>query len=67
MFQVMQGVKYLHEFSAEESIGHFDIKPDNVMVNSKGILMLADFGTVLTLEQRIALEECYWDSRCFWG
>jgi len=49
MYQVFQGVKYIHEFSHDESIGHFDIKPDNIMVNSKGVLMIADFGLAVSL------------------
>eukprot|EP00729_Bicosta_minor_P002943 gene2943-24880_t len=57
MYQVFQGVKYIHEFSHDESIGHFDIKPDNIMVNSKGVLMIADFGGKVTDGQFRGTEE----------
>lgn len=49
MYQVFQGVKYIHEYSKTESIGHFDIKPDNIMVSNKGVLMIADFGLAVSL------------------
>lgn len=38
---ILQGVNYLHS----KNIVHWDIKPENILFNSKGILKLVDFGT----------------------
>lgn len=36
--QLIAGVLYLHNYSEQESIAHFDIKPDNVMSTIDGVL-----------------------------
>lgn len=46
IMQVVRGVRYLHNFSEKQSIAHFDIKPDNVVVTLDGVCKIADFGTV---------------------
>lgn len=48
-WQVIQGVKYLHNFSKKEVIAHLDLKADNVMSTKDGVLKIADFGLAQTL------------------
>ena len=48
MFQAFQGIKYLHQLSDTEAIGHFDIKPDNLMCTPAGTIKIADFGQPIT-------------------
>lgn len=48
MFQILSGVKYLHD----SKIIHKDLKPKNILVDSKGVLKIADFGLSLQLSSR---------------
>jgi len=40
MRQVIQGVSYLHH----QNVVHGDIKPQNLLINSSGVVKIADFG-----------------------
>lgn len=49
MYQTFRGVQYLHGYSATEVIGHFDLKPDNVMCTAAGVCKIADFGLAVSI------------------
>ena len=40
MRQIIQGLKYIHS----QTIMHRDLKPQNILINSKGDVKIADFG-----------------------
>ena len=40
MFQILQGLKYLHD----KGIMHRDLKPDNLLISPEGLLKFTDFG-----------------------
>ena len=48
MFQILNGVKYLHE----NYILHRDLKPANILINKNGEVKLADFGLSRFYEKR---------------
>lgn len=48
MFQILNGVSFLHE----NFILHRDIKPANILINSKGEVKIADFGLSRFFERR---------------
>lgn len=47
IFQVMRGILYCHSIG----IMHLDIKPDNVLVSSLGVVKLCDFGLSHTVSR----------------
>ena len=50
MHDVMQGASRMHE----TGFVHYDIKPENILVDGRGRALLADFGTSKTVEQAVA-------------
>jgi serine/threonine protein kinase len=38
--QILQGLAYLHR----KNIAHRDLKPANILINSEGVVKIADFG-----------------------
>ena len=50
MTQVIRGLEYLHNYSEDECIAHFDLKPDNIMSTIDGVLKIADFGLAVALK-----------------
>ena len=50
MTQVIHGLAYLHSYSEDEVIAHFDLKPDNIMSTTDGVLKIADFGLAVALK-----------------
>ena len=48
MFQILSGVKYIHD----NYILHRDIKPANILIKNKGEVKLADFGLSRFFEKR---------------
>ncbi|OMJ76078.1 hypothetical protein SteCoe_24641 [Stentor coeruleus] len=51
-YSILQGLYYLHK---EKHMVHRDIKPDNILINSKGDLKLCDFGVCRELANSAAL------------
>ncbi|CAJ1076265.1 cyclin-dependent kinase 6 [Xyrichtys novacula] len=52
--QLLQGLDYLHS----NMVLHRDLKPDNILVNSRGEVKIADFGLARIYTFNIALTPC---------
>lgn len=52
MYQLLSGIAYLHE----NNIIHADIKPENLLVNDTGKLVIADFGLSFKKNTEINIE-----------
>ena len=53
LFQILRGLSYCHK----RKVLHRDLKPQNLLINEKGELKLADFGKIQEPECLC----CYWD------
>ncbi len=54
VLRVLKALAYLHE----RSICHRDVKPSNVLVNSRGDVKLCDFGYSIDLNEEAAVTRC---------
>ena len=55
MFQLIQGVKYLHN----QLIIHRDLKPNNILLNEKLELKIGDFGLITKLAKEKERKRTY--------
>ncbi|KAK6017271.1 hypothetical protein OSTOST_17210, partial [Ostertagia ostertagi] len=58
--QLMRGVDFLHSIH----VAHRDLKPDNLIINSNGLLKITDFGMATKLEMTYTNEEVPLDRMC---
>ena len=56
MFQIINGVNYLHQ----QRIAHRDIKPGNVLIDEVGLIKLIDFGIAWADLTTYANEDDLW-------
>jgi len=56
MFQVLQGLVYLHN---ERHVIHRDIKPSNLLVNHKGEVKITDFGVSAMLASTMGQRDTF--------
>jgi serine/threonine protein kinase len=40
ILQISEGLKFIHE----KGIIHYDLKPDNILLDKKGVVKICDFG-----------------------
>lgn len=59
--EVLQGLQYLH---AHHKI-HRDIKPGNILINSKGEVKLCDFGITAELQHTLSRRNSYWGTMLY--
>ncbi|VDL78317.1 unnamed protein product [Nippostrongylus brasiliensis] len=58
--QLMRGIDFLHSLH----VAHRDLKPDNLIINSHGILKITDFGMATKLEMTRCNQEIQLDRMC---
>ena len=60
--QILQGLKEVHELG----ISHWDLKPENVLMNDEGIIKICDFGSAKVID-KTGKNTPYIVSRYYWA